>query len=196
YTYLTGVKMIPVTFTVAGTGGKKNVVLAYGGHLARASDWGSNNGASTFPGASRKAFASLDGNADVNVSVNPNAIVAQADLSITKVADKGSVATGGILTYTITVANNGPGAATSVVVTDALPAGTTFVSETHSQGTLTANPPLTFSLGTINAGAFATIQITVTVGATGGTISNTATVSAATVDPVSANNVTTQSVII
>src|SRR5439155_1555604 len=95
-----------------------------------------------------------------------------------------------------TVVNNGPGAATSVVVTDALPAGTTFVSETHSQGTLTSSSPLTFSLGTINAGASATNQITVKVDATAGSISNTATVSAATVDPVSANNITTKAVTI
>ena len=42
---------------------------------------------------------------------------------------------GDTITFTVTLTNNGPNAATSVQVTDLLPAGLTFVSATPSQGT-------------------------------------------------------------
>src|SRR5262249_50336166 len=134
YTLVNGVKVIPVTFTVVGSG-KKNVLIAYGGHLASERNWGIRNGASQFPGASTKAFASLDGNSDKNVSVNPGAVVGTADLSIAKSASPNPVFAGDILTYTLAVVNNGPDQATLVVVNDNLPAGTTLVSASASQGT-------------------------------------------------------------
>ena len=56
-------------------------------------------------------------------------INAQADLSVTKVGPPTVNAANNIV-YTLTVANAGPSAATSVVVTDALPANVTFVSAT------------------------------------------------------------------
>ena len=49
-----------------------------------------------------------------------------ADLAITKTDSPDPVVAGGLLTYTINVTNNGPADATEVVVTDTLPAGTTF----------------------------------------------------------------------
>ena len=48
--------------------------------------------------------------------------VGEADLEITKSDSPDPVTTGSDLTYTITVTNNGPDAATSVTVTDTLPA--------------------------------------------------------------------------
>ena len=54
-------------------------------------------------------------------------IDAQADLAITKVAPS-SVAPGGLITYDVTIVNNGPSVAQSVVLLDVLPGGTTFVS--------------------------------------------------------------------
>ena len=42
---------------------------------------------------------------------------------------------GDTITFTVTLTNNGPDAATGVQVTDLLPAGLTFVSATPSQGT-------------------------------------------------------------
>src|SRR5438034_411910 len=52
YSNILGVRMIPVTFTVASGSGVQNVLLAYGAHLASEEDWGTGNGASLFPGAS------------------------------------------------------------------------------------------------------------------------------------------------
>ena len=70
--------------------------------------------------------------------------VSQADLSITKSDAPDPVSPGGTLTYTLTVTNGGPTGATSVTVTDTLPAGVTFVSAagagwtcSQSSGTVT-----------------------------------------------------------
>jgi uncharacterized repeat protein (TIGR01451 family) len=108
---------------------------------------------------------------------------ASADLSITKTTAATSVMPGGTLTYTITVANAGPSAATGVVVSDTLPAGTQFVSATPSQGSCSGTTTVTCNLGTINNGANATITLQTLVTATTGTISNSATVTSPVSDP-------------
>ena len=116
-----------------------------------------------------------------------------ADVSITKTA--ASRAQAGLpIAYTITVANAGPSPAQSVVVTDALPAGTTFVSATPSQGTCSGTSTVTCQLGTIINGASATIALTVNAPSTAGNITNTATVAAAGPDTVLANNTATATV--
>jgi uncharacterized repeat protein (TIGR01451 family) len=109
----------------------------------------------------------------------------QADLEISKADSPDPVTVGDNLTYTITVTNRGPDAATNVVVTDTLPSGVTFVSA--SSGCVHAAGVVTCNLGNIPAGGFVTITIVVTVTAPG-TISNTATVTSDTLDPNTANN--------
>ncbi len=59
---------------------------------------------------------------------------ASADVSLTKSVSPGSVAFGGGVTYTITVQNNGPSPASSVVVSDPLPAGQTATTATLDTG--------------------------------------------------------------
>jgi uncharacterized repeat protein (TIGR01451 family) len=112
-----------------------------------------------------------------------------ADLSITKTDSPDPVVQGNNLTYTITVTNNGPLAATNVVVTDNLPssADTDFVSATPSVGTCqhTGNT-VTCELGTVNAGTSAVVTIVVKAKKSG-TLSNTATV-ASPEDNTPANN--------
>src|SRR6266542_6790695 len=115
------------------------------------------------------------------------------DLAITKTDSPDPVSPGDKLTYTINVVNNGPNAATNVVVTDTLPAGVTFGSSSPScveapVGTLTC------SLGGLASGAnkSLTIQVTVLPSATG-PLTNTATVSADQSDPNLANNSATAS---
>jgi uncharacterized repeat protein (TIGR01451 family) len=117
--------------------------------------------------------------------------VSLADLSIVKSAGVGPFGTGNPLTYAITVANAGPSPATNVVVTDVLPAGTTFTSATPSQGSCSGTTTVTCTLGTLASGGSATIALNVTLPAAVGPVSNTATVTSASVDPNPANNTST-----
>jgi uncharacterized repeat protein (TIGR01451 family) len=189
------VKRLALTGSVAGTTGTKDVLLLYGGHLARENEWGTNNGASSWPGASGKMFlinfsgsTGTDANGDF-IQINPKGIAKQADLAITKTDSPDPVTVGGTLTYTITVTNNGPNQATSATVSDTLPAGTTLVSATASQGTCSGTTTVTCSLGAINAAASATVTIIVLVtSSASSTLTNTATVSGAPTDPDTANN--------
>src|SRR4029077_9296200 len=83
----------------------------------------------------------------------------QADLALTKTVDDPAAVPGDVVTFTITLSNNGPGAGTSVQVTDLLPAGLTFISATPSQGTYNASTGL-WDVGTVTAGGTQTLQIT------------------------------------
>ena len=114
-------------------------------------------------------------------------VVTNTDVSIQKtLASSGPFAVGQNISFTITVTNNGPVAATGVSVSDTIPANTQFVSATPSQGTCSGTTTVTCTLGTINSPGSATIQLVVQAISTGsGT--NTATVSAAN-DSTSANN--------
>jgi uncharacterized repeat protein (TIGR01451 family) len=109
------------------------------------------------------------------------------DLSITK-AGPAFVPISAPITYTITVTNVGASAATNVVVTDPIPAGTTFVSSTPSQGTCAGTTTVTCSLGTVAAGASATIVLTVNAPAADAMVTNVATVTASEPDTNPANN--------
>ncbi|HEY8202481.1 MAG TPA: DUF11 domain-containing protein [Actinomycetota bacterium] len=108
------------------------------------------------------------------------------DLSITKIGTPDPVTAGGDLAYTLTVANNGPEAATGVVVIDSLPAGATFVSA--SSGCTNASGTVACTIGNLANGASASRTITVTAPASAGTISNTASVVGNEGDPVTGNN--------
>src|SRR5262249_49440180 len=63
---------------------------------------------------------------------------ANADVEVTKsVAPTTGILVGDTVNFTVQATNNGPNAATGVVVTDLLPAGLTFVSASPTQGTYT-----------------------------------------------------------
>ena len=91
------------------------------------------------------------------------------------------------LTYTISVTNFGPSSASSVVVTDALPVGVTFVSA--SGGGTTNSSAVNWNLGTLANGQVSNVTVTVTAPASG-SLTNTANVSSPTGDPTPTNNVT------
>jgi uncharacterized repeat protein (TIGR01451 family) len=119
----------------------------------------------------------------------------QADLLVSLGVDKTSVKQGEQLTYTITVQNFGPDAATSVVVNDTLSSGTTFVSAHANKGSFTAPPAnqtgvVTWTLGDLSNGEAEGAQLVVTVTLKGkSTVTNTAAVSSGSDDPNPANNV-------
>ncbi len=117
-----------------------------------------------------------------------------ADVAITKTGSPNPVIAGTNLTYTLDVTNSGPSVATDVTVSDPLPTGTAFVSETTSTGTCSESAgKVSCSLGDLAVGAKVTISITVTVDASApaGVLTNTATVSSPTPDPTESNNTAT-----
>ena len=117
------------------------------------------------------------------------------DLAITKSGSPNPATLGNSVTWTETVTNNGPDAATGVKVADPLPAGMTFVSVTSSQGTCTGGAVVSCNLGSLAKGASVTITI-VTTASTKGSISNTATVVGNEAETNTANNTATASVVV
>ncbi len=110
-----------------------------------------------------------------------------ADLAVVETASPSPVTVSHDLTYTLTVSNRGLLDAASVVLTDTIPAGTSFVSATPSQGVCNAGSPVTCNLGGLADGAVATVTLVVVTDTTGAK-SNTATVTSGTTDSVPANN--------
>jgi uncharacterized repeat protein (TIGR01451 family) len=111
----------------------------------------------------------------------------QADLALAKIVDDPTPSVGDTVTFTITLSNNGPDAATNVQVTEALPAGVSFVSAIPSQGTYNPATGL-WSAGTVATGAPQTLVIKVTI-VSDGAQTNTATITHADqYDPSPTNN--------
>jgi len=98
-----------------------------------------------------------------------------ADLSVTNTVDNATPNEGDTVTYTITITNNGPDAATNIEITDILPVGVTYVSDTPSQGTYSHS---IWNVGALKGSGNATLQITaiVDINTGGSTINNTAEV--------------------
>ncbi len=133
-------------------------------------------------------------------------IITQADLSLTKIGPA-TASAGGNVSYTLTVANNGPSDASTVDLSDAIPANTTSVSMTQTSGPifLLTVPPLGATgtahatRGTMLPGTSATFTLVVKVNpatAIGTTINNTASVSTTTTDPAAINNSSSSSLTI
>ncbi|HEY0173247.1 MAG TPA: DUF11 domain-containing protein, partial [Pyrinomonadaceae bacterium] len=115
-----------------------------------------------------------------------------ANLSVTKTTSSTFVA-GSNASYTITVANGGPHAASGpITVRDVLPAGLTYVSAAgtgwtcaNASGTVTCTRPGSVTSGT----TLPAITLTVAVGAAAApNVTNTATVTSTTFDHVLTNN--------
>ncbi|MBI2952671.1 MAG: DUF11 domain-containing protein [Chloroflexi bacterium] len=110
-------------------------------------------------------------------------------LDISKSVSSASVSPGSNVTFTITYGNSSAVAATNVVISDVLPAGTTFVSATgggtHSAGTVTWN------IGSLASGSAGnTVQLVLSVdGSYSGVnlMTNTATIASAENSPASAS---------
>jgi uncharacterized repeat protein (TIGR01451 family) len=116
--------------------------------------------------------------------------IGSADLAITKTDSPDPITTGGNLTYTLTVTNNGPAGATGVSVSDPLPAGVTYVSDTPSTGTSSiAAGTVTWNISSLASGASATLSIVVQVNAPIGIITNIATVRGNELDLLPLNNI-------
>ena len=121
-----------------------------------------------------------------------SAMAASADLSIDKSDGADPVTAGTELSYSISVANAGPEAATGVTVSDDLPNQLDFVSATPTQGSCERKgKKVTCDLGALPNGASATVAIKV-IPKRAGQIVNTATVSSADTDEYAVNNTDTE----
>lgn len=67
------------------------------------------------------------------------AIPEQANLSLTKQVDNQTPNPGDIVTFTITIQNSGPDAATNILIQDVIPSGYTNISNVSNSGTLVGN---------------------------------------------------------
>jgi uncharacterized repeat protein (TIGR01451 family) len=182
-------------FCLAVPGSNRSLADVFEVHLDPAGGanvtWTSDNGGNHIGFACQNSGASaLAGAPDLNGCYGPT------DMSITKTDSPDPVAPGGMLTYHLTVTNNGmptmPATTSGVVLTDVLPAGVTLVSATPSSGTCSGTSTVTCNLGIFPSGVAATVDIVVNAPNTSGTITNTATVAAATTDPNVSNNTATQ----
>ncbi|MDR1703757.1 MAG: DUF11 domain-containing protein, partial [Clostridiales bacterium] len=152
----------------------------------------SNSAAGSLINTAIAASPTPDPNPDNNTVTEITPVITSADVSITKKADKNPAEAGGVLTYTLTITNNGPNDAQNVVVTDNVPAALT-AAEYSSDGGVSWNPwGGSLALGTAPSGAALEIRLRGTVsGAAAGSISNTAAVTSSTPDPNPDNTRTT-----
>ncbi|NDJ62199.1 MAG: DUF11 domain-containing protein, partial [Chloroflexi bacterium] len=105
--------------------------------------------------------------------------VGTVDLAITKTVDNATPAEGDQVTFTVTLTNNGPDAATNVVIADPLPTGLTLVNATSTLGTyngLTGD----WALNAIGIGASETLTLVANVdlGTASTMLTNTASLTA------------------
>jgi uncharacterized repeat protein (TIGR01451 family) len=120
-------------------------------------------------------------------------VVLSADVAVSNKAPA-TVASGGTITYQISAKNNGPDTASTVVVSNATPAGTTFNSVTANAGSCTApaagaTGTVTCKIATISSGSHLAITLVLNVtGASGSVITDTTSVTSASFDPVVADN--------
>ena len=151
--------------------------------------------------------ATADPNLANNTQTVTTNVLTQADVSLTKTTDDGSVLAGSTIVYTITVSNAGPSDAQTVVLSDLVPANTTFVSDAQTSGPafhLTSpaaggTGAITGTIGTLALGASARFTVVVRVSPStpkNTRIANTAGVTAATTDPNLANNKQTVTTIV
>jgi uncharacterized repeat protein (TIGR01451 family) len=111
----------------------------------------------------------------------------RADLAVTMTDSADPIPVGSVLTYAITVTNNGPATAAEVRIVDPLPSGLTPTGVKASQGTCTSSASVTCSLGSLAASAHATVEISVRPAAAGSLV-NTAAVTSTSPDPVATND--------
>ena len=140
------------------------------------SRWGANGLAFHTP----FGIYSLQSNSVVDLSSTT------ADLAVT-LTTGGSTTTGGNTTFTAVITNNGPSAATDVVLNAQVPSTGTLVSAASTVGSCSTNSSVSCTLGSLANGSSATITLTVLQTAAG-TSTASVQVSGSTPDSNTANN--------
>ncbi len=149
------------------------------------------------------AATEADPNRGNNEAVEPTTIgnPGDADLVVTKIDTPEPVVVDGLVAYTIVVTNRGPAAASSVSLTDGVPASTVFESLIAAAGWACTTPApgatgtVACTVATLAAGATATFDLRVRLAPgtpPGTTLSNTVSVTSPTPDPDPFNNTATE----
>jgi len=143
----------------------------------------------TFTDALQAAGSQADLNSKNDTASFTVTVLVPADIGVSGSSSVTTAATGDKVTYTIQVANAGPGPATNVVLTDSISDGNLALSAlTTSQGSCTPTPGnITCAIGAINSGAKVNISFVLTMGPSEG-VSNGFSVSADTPDLNGDNN--------
>lgn len=147
----------------------------------------------TDPNGAWSLFIMDDAGGDVGYldrgwSLNFTTLDPIADVTVTVVDQPDPVANGSNLTYTVTVANRGPSAATGVRLTNALPAGMSFLSATTTMGSCSQTQGvLVCQLGTLASEATATVTVLANP-QLAGRLTNTFSATADELDPYPTNN--------
>ena len=110
----------------------------------------------------------------------------KADLQIVKIVSNKNPHKGDVITWTITVTNNGPDAAYNVTVTDKLPSGLIYQND-DSKGKYNPTTGI-WEIGTLLNKEPRTLVITTVVNITNATITNVAVVNSTTPDTNESNN--------
>jgi uncharacterized protein (TIGR03437 family) len=191
----------PFTLRVSGANFVSGSIVRWNG-LARATNFVS---ATALTAQITAADLAVDGRNSVTV-FNPGpgggvsnaatfTVLQQADLSLGMTAAPDPITLNGNVTFTITVVNNGPGAAGSVVVTDHLPSTVSYSSCEASGGGVCSNTgnSVRVNFNTLASGASAVIRISAKIAAAACTLAaagvpNSASVTSATTDPNTGNN--------
>lgn len=146
---------------------------------------------------------SVDANPANNSAFVTTSVGVAADLLLNKTASSASLPLNSNIVYTLGIVNFGPSSASTVTLLDTLPSGTHFVALTQTSGpAFTCTRPavgsggdITCTIAALASGANAYFTLTVdTIGLAPGNVVNTASVSAATPDPVPSNNAASASV--
>ena len=137
------------------------------------------------PGTGSNSFQSRCG---------PNITGGSTDLQITKSASTGTVVSGAAVSFTVTVTNLGPGAASSVLVNDPLPTGLSFSSASTATGSYSSSTGV-WTIGNMAISQSATLTLNTTATQVG-TSTNTASIGSSTYDPIPGNNTASASVIV
>ena len=139
---------------------------------------------------------SSDGTSEFSQCLTIAAPAVEANLSITKTESADPVTRNTPFTYTLTVRNAGPSAATGVIVSDVLPSGMTASAAISTSGTCgIEGESVSCKVGGIAASETATITLTVTA-ATAGLNTNIAAVSGDQDDPDTLNNIATETTMV
>ena len=132
---------------------------------------------------------------DLVTSNNSDSVVTTvnplADLEVTKAENSHPVTLGSNLSYTITVRNDGPSTSASVVLTDNLPSGVSYIETAN--GCAEAGGVVSCALGDLAATEMATgvIQVTVLSASAGTVLTNTASATSTSPDGDVSNNTAT-----